>query len=275
MSDPQNLGLDELGQRVQAMATPAPEPRLRSQWEQYQGAPLPVGPASSSRPQPAYEAYEDLRVAPPPTPPTPNAVPHSPAAEPNHFSSHIPPQAPPPAPPPPPASQAQPASAAPPAAAPPEDPNAPKSGLQKIIQSVRTALPYVQKLLPLLEGNFANAVSTLMVPVNQQPQHPVPPPQVHVNLETVERGLADLQTAQRELKTQVQEQTGSLKRVEDHLERVREATDRNTLEQQELVEDLRAVGNRISNLAVIGLILLLILLGLNAYFLWRLQHLLR
>jgi len=40
------------------------------------------------------------------------------------------------------------------------------------------------------------------------------------------------------------EQNSSLKRVEDQLEMVREATDRNTLEQQELLEDLKAVGQQ-------------------------------
>ena len=73
----------------------------------------------------------------------------------------------------------------------------------------------------------------------------------------------------------MQEQLTSLKRVEDQLERVREATDRNTLEQQELVEDLRSVGSRVSTFAVIGLVLLAASLGLNIYFLIQLQHILR
>lgn len=94
-------------------------------------------------------------------------------------------------------------------------------------------------------------------------------------MEPVERGLAEVRNSNRELKTQVQEQGTTLKRVEDQLERVREATDRNTLEQQELVEDLRAVGSRISTFAIIGIALLVISLGLNVYFLIELQHILR
>jgi len=59
------------------------------------------------------------------------------------------------------------------------------------------------------------------------------------------------------------EQNGSLKRVEDQLEMVREATDRNTLEQQELLEDLKAVSNKMNTLAFIALGLLVVSVGLN------------
>lgn len=137
---------------------------------------------------------------------------------------------------------------------------------------MRSAIPIVQRLLPLLDGNFATVLSSL---VSQQPHHPPPPPPVRVDLEPINRGLAEVRDSQRELKTQLQDQGTSLKRVEDHLERVREATDRNTLEQQELVEDLRSVGSRLSLFAIIGLILLVISMGLNVFFLVQLQHILR
>ena len=135
---------------------------------------------------------------------------------------------------------------------------------------VRSAIPVVQKLLPLLDGNFATTMGALMAPQH----HPAPPP-VQVDLEPVERGLAEVRNSNRELRTQVAEQGVTLKRVEDQLDRVREATDRNTLEQQELVEDLRAVGSRIGTFAIIGLTLLLISLGLNGYLIYQLQHILR
>jgi hypothetical protein len=149
-----------------------------------------------------------------------------------------------------------------------------KSGLQRVLDAVRSAIPVVQKLLPLLDGNFATAVGALMAPQH----HPAPPPvqpAVQVDLEPVERGLAEVRNSNRELRTQMQEQSTTLKRVEDQLDRVREATDRNTLEQQELVEDLRAVGNRISTFAIIGVLLLLVSLGLNGYLIYQLQHILR
>jgi hypothetical protein len=151
------------------------------------------------------------------------------------------------------------------------DPNAPKSGLQRAIDAVRSTLPLVQRLLPLLDGNFATAVSALVGPHT----HPAPAQPVKVDLEPVERGLAEVRNSNRELRAQVQEQTASFKRVEDQLERVREATDRNTLEQQELVEDLRSVGNRVSIFAIVGLVLLAVSLVLNVFLLVQLQHILR
>jgi uncharacterized protein YPO0396 len=72
-----------------------------------------------------------------------------------------------------------------------------------------------------------------------------------------------LQTQHRDLRDQVVEQNASLKRVEDQLEMVREATDRNTLEQQELLEDLKAVGNKVNAFALLALGLLAASILLN------------
>ena len=304
MSDPQNFGLGELGQRVQAMGDPAPEPRLRP----YQGGmqtgatpangsntrpaaprdipareipvwenekPIAPAPASSS-PYPSFPgsyATPVIPASPEPYPPLGPAAPpfngssNGSAASSAAFTGTTPP-----------GSSANPQSTLPPPTS-SEDPNAPKSGLQRAVDAVRSAIPLVQRLLPLLDGNFTTAISALVAP-QMGHHHPAPPPpvpvqQVHVDLEPVERGLAEVRTSHRELRGQVAEQGTTLKRVEDQLDRVREATDRNTLEQQELVEDLRAVGGRISTFAVIGLVLLLVSLGLNVYFLVQLQHILR
>jgi hypothetical protein len=121
---------------------------------------------------------------------------------------------------------------------------------------MRSALPFVHKLLPLLDGNFGTAVSNVLAP------HPQPPPPP-VNLEPLEDGLAALQTQHRDLRNQIVEQNTSLKRVEDQLEMVREATDRNTLEQQELLEDLKTVGKKITTFAIFALALLAISIAVN------------
>lgn len=322
MSDPQQFGLGELGQRVQAMSDPVPgpaktppapvpsqsaapasaDPRLRP----YQGAPLPIGSLSSRGPLPSFEPREDLRTPLPNAAPPPAAARFSPSVA---AASYPPPAAaasqplpqsplrpfepvsktapasaweqvsvPAPAEPAPTpeeaasqnsntASGSQPGSA-PVSSASPAEPA--KSGFQRAFDMVRSAIPMVQKLLPLIDGNFATAVGALMAPQH----HPAPPP-VQVDLEPVERGLAEVRNSNRELRTQVAEQGATLKRVEDQLDRVREATDRNTLEQQELVEDLRAVGSRISTFAIIGLVLLIVSLGLNGYLIIQLQHILR
>ncbi len=125
------------------------------------------------------------------------------------------------------------------------------SSLQRAAAMLRSALPFVQRLLPLLDGNIATTVSGLLAPRTHQQT----PPQAKLDLVPIEDGLADLQTQQKKLRDQVTEQNNSLKRVEDQLEMVREATDRNTLEQQELLADMKAFGNKIKIVVIIALVL--------------------
>ena len=64
----------------------------------------------------------------------------------------------------------------------------------------------------------------------------------------IQEGLTELQTEHRDLQAQVLEQNALLIRVEGRLERVEEAAGRNTLAQQELLKELKAVGNRVDEL---------------------------
>ncbi len=139
------------------------------------------------------------------------------------------------------------------------------SSVQKVISAVRATLPFIQRILPLLDGNIGTAVSNLMAPP-AQPTHrpaPPPPPSPPLDLAPLEEGISSLQSQQRELRSQIVEQNTSLKRVEDQLEMVREATDRNTLEQQELLEDLKGIGNRVNIFAMVALLLLVVSVMVN------------
>ena len=151
--------------------------------------------------------------------------------------------------------------------APADSPSEQHSGIQRAMGALRMALPFVQKILPMLDGNFGTAVSQMMTP---HPQAPPPP----ANLVPLEDGLAELQTQQRDLRDQIVEQNTSLKRVEDQLEMVREATDRNTLEQQELLEDLKGVGNKINLFVLLALGLLAVSIFLNVVMYLHLQRVL-
>jgi hypothetical protein len=148
----------------------------------------------------------------------------------------------------------------------PSDAEDHSSSVQRAVHALRSAVPFVQRLLPLLDGNFITAVSNVLTP---QPK-PAPP----VNLAPIHQGLNDLQLQQRELRDQVFEQHTSIQRVEDQLELVREATDRNTLEQQELMEDLKAVGNKVNIVAFVALALLLVSVLLNLFLYLHIEHVL-
>jgi hypothetical protein len=132
------------------------------------------------------------------------------------------------------------------------------SSLQRAFSALRTALPFVHRILPLLDGNIGTAVSNLLTP-----HPPAQPPAPPVNLEPLENGIAELHAQHRDLRNQIMDQNSSLKRVEDQLEMVREATDRNTLEQQELLEDLKSVGNKVSVFALFAMALLALSVLLN------------
>jgi hypothetical protein len=125
-----------------------------------------------------------------------------------------------------------------------------QSSAQRAMSALRSALPFVQRLLPLLDGNFATAIANL---ITSHAHPPAPPPPPKLDLAPIEDGLSSLQAQHKNLRDQMAEQNTSLKRVEDQLEMVREATDRNTLEQQELLEDLKAFGNTVRIFAIVTL----------------------
>lgn len=130
-----------------------------------------------------------------------------------------------------------------------------ESGTQGAMAVLNQALPFVQKLLPLIDGNFGAAIASVFA---ARP-HAAPT----VDLTPVNNKVSDLQLQQAELRVHVQEQNTAVKRVEDQLEMVREATDRNTLEQQELIEDLKAVGNKVNLFALLLFMMLLVSMLLN------------
>jgi hypothetical protein len=132
---------------------------------------------------------------------------------------------------------------------------------------LRVALPFVQRMLPLLDGNVDATVSNMLTP-----QTPKALPQPTVNIVPLQEGLADLRVQQRALRDQVLEHNASLKRVEDHLQAVREATDRNTLEQQELLVDLKSVGGKVNVFAFIALALLGVSVILNVVLYLQIRH---
>jgi hypothetical protein len=143
------------------------------------------------------------------------------------------------------------------------------SGFQRAMNALRLALPLVQRVLPLLDGNVGTAVSNLLSPHLQAA--PPPPP---VDLAPIEDGLAELRAQHRELRNQVVEQNLSLKRVQDQLQMVREATDSNTLEQQKLLVDLKAVGKKVNLFAYFALTLLGLSVLLNVYLFLLIRHIL-
>jgi hypothetical protein len=168
-----------------------------------------------------------------------------------------------------PAAAATPSSSpAPSLSSPVKPPSSGPSGMQRAMSALRATLPLVQRILPLLDGNIGTTVSNILAPQHRAPA-PTPPP---VNLTPIKESLAALETRHRELSDQLVEQNSSLKRVEDQLGMVREATDRNTLEQQELLEDLKGVGHKVNLFAFFALGLLLVSVVINVVLLLHIER---
>lgn len=140
------------------------------------------------------------------------------------------------------------------------------SGMQWFGAFMKQAVPFVQKLLPLLDGQIATTVANLVS------SRPHTPPPVRVDLQPIENRLAELHLQQANFKDQLTDHSTSLKRVEDQLEMVREATDRNTLEQQELIEDLKSMTGRVNLIAMLFLGLLGISVLLNIILFLHIQR---
>jgi hypothetical protein len=155
----------------------------------------------------------------------------------------------------------------------------PANNMQRAVSAIRLAMPFFQKLLPLLDGHVATAVSNVLTstppsaPTTAPAPAPAPlQPPAHMqhqplDLSPVHDGIKRLQADQRELRNQIAENNTSLHKVEDRLDMVREATDRNTLEQQEFMEDLKNIGTKVNivTLVLISLLLVSMLLNLVLY----------
>jgi len=149
------------------------------------------------------------------------------------------------------------------------------STMQRAAGMIRQAIPIVQKLLPLLDGNIAGAVTNILKPPPAPTAALAPPPApARVDLTPLKQEIAELQVLHKDLLDQVAEQNSSLKRVEDHLQLVREATDRNTLEQQELMEDLKSMGSKVNVVAAVAIGLLAVSLLVNMVLYMHIQRVL-
>lgn len=137
------------------------------------------------------------------------------------------------------------------------------SGFQRSVGAIRMVIPIVQKVLPLLDGNIASAVANLLTP-----QHRVEP----VNLAPLENAVVKLHGENMELRNRMQEHNTMLKRVGDQLDLVKEATERNSIGQQELMDDLNSLRKKVRGFAWAAIVLLVTSIAVNVVLFLRVQR---
>jgi hypothetical protein len=139
-----------------------------------------------------------------------------------------------------------------------------KSGLQRAIGFVRTIAPFVQRALPLLDGNVASAVSNILAPRVETHQ---------VNLEPIENAMTKMRKDHLELRLNLADQTTALKRVADQVGTLKDATERNALEQKGLAQDLQNLRSKVGIATWVGIGLLVISIVINILLFLRIQQL--
>ena len=139
------------------------------------------------------------------------------------------------------------------------------SGLERTVGIIRAAVPLVQKVLPLLDGNVVLAVANLLAPRLQPPA---------VNLRPVESSIAQLREELAALGDGATKQEASLRRVENEVETVKDSLERSLAAQSELKADLERVRTRMTVLSVLGFLLLAASIAANVVLLVRAGHVL-
>jgi len=131
----------------------------------------------------------------------------------------------------------------------------PSAGLQRTAAAIRTMVPLAQKLLPLLDGNVASAVANLLAP-----RAPAGPP---VDLQPLETAIRQVRGDLAVMQDKSAQQDTALKRIDDQLETVKESLERASVEQKEAAEELTRTRKSVRTFAILGVILLFLLIGLN------------
>lgn len=103
-----------------------------------------------------------------------------------------------------------------------------------------------ERLLPQPYGSLASTASHLLK------SDSTISPTTLVDLAPVEEGLDRLRIQQSDLRGQVIEQGLSLKRIEERLELLREASEWNSQTQQALINEVKAVGGKMEAMKVAG-----------------------
>jgi len=139
------------------------------------------------------------------------------------------------------------------------------SGIQRTVGAIRTLIPLVQKVLPLLDGNVALALANLLAP-----RLPAPP----VDLQPVESTLAKIRAEVVELRIEMTTHDSALKRIEQQIDSVNDSLERSAVTQNEMIENLHRMRKRITTLTVVGVLLIVFLIGADALLMIRLGRVL-
>jgi hypothetical protein len=134
------------------------------------------------------------------------------------------------------------------------------SGFDRTIGVIRTIVPFVQKVLPLLDGNVALAAANLLAPRLQGPP---------VDIHPLEESMAKMRAELTGLRLGVTTHDAALERIEEQVDAVKNSLEESAASQQSMNTSLERVQRRLTTLTVVGLFLLLASIGMNVVLLVR------
>jgi hypothetical protein len=130
------------------------------------------------------------------------------------------------------------------------------SGLHRTASAIRTVVPLIQKLLPLLDGNVASAAANLLAP--RLLSQPV------VDLSSLETSLMKLRGDLAVIQDRHAQQDVAFKRIDDQMETMKDTVERTAFEQREMAEQVNKIRRNVFVFALLGALLLAVSIGLNA-----------
>ena len=139
------------------------------------------------------------------------------------------------------------------------------SSIQRVVAVTRVVAPIVQKLLPLLDGNVAAAVASLLI------QRPATP---HVDLGPMEQSIDRLRASQAGLADRLDGQNSRLEKAGLRLNKLQQASDILNSEHVELQRELKKLRRKVALFARLSFGLLAVLLLAMVYLFLNMQHIL-
>jgi hypothetical protein len=125
-----------------------------------------------------------------------------------------------------------------------------RKGTWKALMQLKAILPYLSRLLPLVDARFLPLLDLVGAGHKQS---------AGASKETREN-IASLQAGQNDLRTTVQEQSLEIKRLEEQIQRLQEASERGVRERAQLSEEIRSAQKVVRWLGAGLAILLLVVL---------------
>jgi hypothetical protein len=123
-----------------------------------------------------------------------------------------------------------------------------KPSMWEVLLQLRVLLPYVSRLLPLLDGGLAGGLT-----------------KASPDLSEVHKGLAEMQTGNRELEVMTRNHAVQLERIEQQMTRLR-AVHENSLEESRLFfSDMRSLRRWVISMGIVLILLVLVTGGMVAF----------